>query len=262
MASVSFLSDYGLTDEFVGVCHGVMLAIAPAARIIDVTHGIRRGDVAQGARVLAHSVPYLPPGAHLAVVDPGVGTARWGLVVTTYAGSHLVGPDNGLLLPAAERLGGVAGAHRLENPQLQAAAPSATFHGRDIFAPAAAHLVLGVPAGEFGPPVGDLVACPQPVAVPAGAGWRGEVVGVDHYGNLETNLPVSLLAGGGFLDIEVAGGPPVRVPIGDTFASVGEGQAVVLADSHGSLALCVNGARAAERFGAGVGAEVAAVSAP
>lgn len=260
--TVTFLSDFGLADEFVGVCHGVILRLAPEARIVDVTHGIRRGDVAQGALVLAQAVAYLPSGVHLAVVDPGVGSARRGVVIATAEGSVLVGPDNGLLLPAAARLDGVVAAYSLENPALMAPRPSRTFHGRDVFAPAAGHLLSGVPPDAFGPPVADLVPGDLPVARLDGAAYRGVVTGVDRFGNLQTNLPPPE-RGAGLLDVEVAGARH-RIPVGLTYSSVAPGQAVVVEDSHATLALCVNGGSAAERFAAGPGSEIVVgpVSAP
>src|SRR5919205_162320 len=148
---VTFLSDYGLQDEFVGTCHGVIKRIAPDVQIVDLTHGIPPQNVLHGALVLAKSLEYVPAGVHLAVVDPGVGTARRPLVLEDGEGRLYVGPDNGLLVPAAEAGGGIAAAHELANPRYALERVSRTFHGRDLFAPAAAHLALGVPAAELGP---------------------------------------------------------------------------------------------------------------
>lgn len=259
---VTFLSDFGLADEFVGVCHGVILRLAPQAHIVDVTHGIRRGDIAHGALVLSQAVAYLPSGVHLAVVDPGVGSERRGVVITTTEGSALVGPDNGLLPPAAARLGGVVAVHSLENPDLMAPRPSRTFHGRDIFAPAAGHLLAGVPPEAFGPRVADLIPGDLPVAQADGRAWQGVVTGVDRFGNLQTNLPPPTRPDG-LLDVTLSG-VRHRIPVGVTYSTVAAGQAVVLEDSHGTLAVCVNGGSAAERFAAAAGSQiqVAPVSAP
>ena len=150
---ITFLTDFGLQDDFVGTCHGVIATIAPDARVIDVTHGIRPGHVLQGALVLANTLPYMPAGVHLAVVDPGVGSSRRALALRDGEGRLYVGPDNGLLLPAAERFGGVAEAHELANPEYSLQPVSRTFHGRDLFSPAAAHLAAGVALEELGPPV-------------------------------------------------------------------------------------------------------------
>ena len=149
---ICFLTDFGLQDDFVGTCHGVIARIAPDARVIDVTHGIPPTQVLQGALVLSSTLPYMPVGIHLAVVDPGVGGARRPLVIADRDGRMFVGPDNGLLLPAAER-GGIVEVRELANPDYALETISRTFHGRDLFAPAAAHLANGVPLTELGPPL-------------------------------------------------------------------------------------------------------------
>jgi S-adenosyl-L-methionine hydrolase (adenosine-forming) len=150
--NITFLSDYGLEDHFVGVCHGVITRIAPNARVIDLSHAIRPQDVRHGATLLAQSVPFLPRAVHLAVVDPTVGGER-GMVAVEAGGQVLVGPDNGLLVWAAERLGGVERVHALEKRAYRLEPVSRTFHGRDVFAPAAAHLATGVAPAELGPAV-------------------------------------------------------------------------------------------------------------
>ncbi|MEV4200382.1 SAM hydrolase/SAM-dependent halogenase family protein [Micromonospora globbae] len=183
---ISLTTDYGLTDGFVAACHGVIARIAPAARVIDVTHLVPPADVRRGAAVLAQTVPYLPVGVHVAVVDPGVGTARRGVALAT-PGGLLVGPDNGLLPEAADALGGVMGAVELTNPAWLAPRVSRTFHGRDVFAPVAARLALGAPLEEAGPAVdpAELVRLPAPrVTVDAG-GVTAEVLTVDHFGNVQ-----------------------------------------------------------------------------
>src|SRR5215212_6183704 len=150
---ITFLSDFGLQDDFVGTCHGVIKRIAPQAEVIDVTHGIPPQQVLQGALVLANTLPYMPPGIHLAVVDPGVGSSRRPLALRDAEGRLYVGPDNGLLLPAADRFGGAVEVHELANRAYALESVSRTFHGRDLFSPAAAHLAAGVPLGDLGPPV-------------------------------------------------------------------------------------------------------------
>src|SRR5919197_688129 len=161
---VTFLSDFGLEDGFVGTCHGVIKRIAPEVQIIDLTHGIPPQNVLHGALVLAKALEYVPPGVHLAVVDPGVGTARRPLALEDGEGRLYVGPDNGLLVPAAEAGGGIAAAHELANPRYALSRVSRTFHGRDLFAPAAAHLALRVPVAQLGPPL-DLPAGRRPAVV-------------------------------------------------------------------------------------------------
>jgi hypothetical protein len=257
---ISFLSDYGVTDEFAGVCRGIMLRIAPEATVIDLTHGIPPQDVHAGAIVLARSVGYLPCGVHLAVVDPGVGSGRLPVILATADGSVLVGPDNGLLLPAAGRLGGIVAAHRIENPDLVLPAPSNTFHGRDIFAPAAAHLALGVEPAAFGTPVEPegLVQVLIPVARRHHDHFHGKVQHVDRFGNLQLNLEGKELleAGlnvGSLLEVRIEG-RRILVPFRETYASVGRGQLVLAQDSDGLVSIAVSHGSAQEALGTAVGA--------
>src|SRR5436190_3464177 len=187
---ITFLTDFGLEDDFVGTCHGVLKRIAPAAQIIDITHGIRPGHVLQAALMLANTLPYMPTGVHLAVVDPGVGGVRRPLALRDGEGRLYIGPDNGLLLPAADRFGGVAEAHELANPAYALEHVSRTFHGRDLFSPAAAHLALGVPLQELGPPIdpGELVRLDLPKPERAAGGIRATVLAGDRLGNAAPNL--------------------------------------------------------------------------
>jgi S-adenosyl-L-methionine hydrolase (adenosine-forming) len=242
---ITFTSDYGLEDPFVGMCHGVMARVAPRVRVIDVSHAVGAQDVRHGAWVLAQAVPFLPRAVHLAVVDPGVGT-----------GQVLVGPDNGLLLWAAEALGGVERVHALQNPAYRLEPVSRTFQGRDVFAPAAAHLAAGVDPGELGPELdpGRLVRLERAGARVDGGRVRASVVAVDHFGNLALDLRRGDLERAG-----VAVGDPVELRVGgrahrlvfaETFASVPAGELVLHQDSFGSLAVAVNLGRAAERLGA------------
>ena len=264
---ITFTSDYGLEDHFVGVCHGVMARIAPGARVLDVTHAVAAQDVRQGAFLLEQAVPFLPRAVHLAVVDPGVGTGR-GMVAVEAGGQVLVGPDNGLLLWAAAALGGVDRAVALENPAYRLEPVSRTFHGRDVFAPAAAHLAAGVDVGELGPVVdpGGLVRLEREAArVDAGKAVAG-VMAVDHFGNLALGLRRADLERAGMAvgdQVEVrAGGRAHRALVGETFASVAAGELVLHEDSFGSLAVAVNQGRAADRLGAGAGDRVELLRAP
>src|SRR5262249_62082835 len=150
---ITFLTDFGLQDDVVGTCHGVMKRIAPDAQIIDITHGIPPRAVVQGALTLANSLPFMPVGVHLAVVDPGVGSARRALALRDKSGRIHVGPDNGLLLIAADKFGGIDAAHELANPEYALESVSRTFHGRDLFSPAAAHLALRIELAGLGPPI-------------------------------------------------------------------------------------------------------------
>lgn len=250
---VSFVSDYGMTDEFVGVVHGVILRIAAQVRVIDVTHGVRRGDVRGGALALVRAVQYLPPGVALAVVDPGVGTGRRGVAVAT-AWGFFVGPDNGLLAPAVAMTGGAERAVSLEDPRFRLPADGVTFDGRDVFAPAAAVLASGQAALEdLGP--GVLPASLTPLLLPlseVGEGTvRGQVWWVDAFGNAQTNVtPDDLravgLAPGRRLVVEAAGARHDML----WAAAYGEGPGgVVHVDSYGMVAVAVAGGRADEEFG-------------
>ncbi|ABP53872.1 S-adenosyl-L-methionine hydrolase [Salinispora tropica] len=243
---ISFTTDYGLADGFVAACHGVLARLTPTTRVIDVTHLVPPGDVRRGAAVLAQAVPYLPAAVHLAVVDPGVGTARRAIALAAGDGL-LVGPDNGLLLDAAAALGGVRAAVELTNRDWLGADVSATFHGRDIFAPVAARLALGAPLADAGPAVepSTLVRLPVPLVRPEADGFTAEVLTVDHFGN------VQLAASGSLLEplprsLRVERQPAVRV---HTFGDVAPGELLVHVDSTGQVAVAVNGGRAADLLG-------------
>ncbi|WP_306209533.1 SAM hydrolase/SAM-dependent halogenase family protein [Actinoplanes sp. RD1] len=238
---ISLTTDYGTFDGFVAACHGVIGRLAPQLRVIDVTHHVPPADVARGAAVLAQTAPHLPPSVHVAVVDPGVGTERRGIAVGT-PGGLLVGPDNGLLVWAAEALGGLDEVVELTNTDWFLGDVSRTFHGRDIFSPVAARLALGAPLAEAGRTVDpkSVVRLPDPV-VAVGDGWvEAEVVTVDRFGN------VQLAAGGGMLsglgpELMVGG---VKARRGQTFGDVGPGELIVYEDSAGRVAIAVNGGRA------------------
>lgn len=239
---VSFTTDYGTLDGFVAAVKGVIAGIAPDVTVIDVTHQVPPQDVRRGAAVLAQTAPWLPPAVHLAVVDPGVGTRRRGLAVVAARGL-LVGPDNGLLLPAADALGGLTAAYELVDPMYRLAEVSATFHGRDVFAPAAAHLCLGLDPARLGPAVADPVRLPAPTVHIGPDGVRAEVLSVDGFGNVQ--LAATDL--GGLTErVRVQDGPAT---VGRTFADVPAGELVVLADSAGYVVIAVNRGNAAARLG-------------
>lgn len=238
---VSLTTDYGLSDGFVAACHGVIARYAPAARVIDVTHLVPPGEVATGAAVLAQTVPHLPISVHVAVVDPGVGTGRRAVVIEAARGV-LIGPDNGLLLPAAQALGGVVRAFHLTNADWFADRISPTFHGRDVFSPSAARVAAGADLAQAGPSLNpaDLVRLPEPV-VRIGAGClEAEVITVDRFGNVQLAAAGSALAE---LDTAlIVGG--VRAVRGRTFNDAFPGELVVYRDSSDHVAIAVNGGRA------------------
>ncbi|MGH4009817.1 MAG: SAM hydrolase/SAM-dependent halogenase family protein [Pseudonocardiaceae bacterium] len=260
-------TDYGCADGFVAACHGVIAGIAPHARVLDVTHAVPPGDVRHGSVLLADTLPWLPAAVHVAVVDPGVGTARRGIALVS-GDAVLIGPDNGLLLPAAGILGGVRAAYELVEPAYRLPLVSATFHGRDVFAPAAAHLAVGVPPDALGPEVdpGSLVALPAPVCQVDGDRIRAEVLTVDHFGNVALAAGAAELEAVGLRVGAVAtlqcptGAAPVLV--GRTFADVAQGELVALVDSAGHLAVACRGGSAAHHTALHPGAVVELILEP
>lgn len=244
---VTFLSDYGLEDEFVGVCRGVIKRIAPDADIIDISHGIPPQDVRAGAVALAQAVPYMPSGVHLAVVDPGVGTKRRAVAIDTAQGSVLVGPDNGLLWLASVALDGAVRAHAIENEDLFLQTPSKTFHGRDIFAPVAARIAAGeADPADVGPEVkiDDLVRLGLQAARVDDDHIHGIVTLVDHFGNLQLNVAREELEGIGVLVGDVIqvriGGRSFTVTWGQAFSEVPSGRLILLEDAHRWLTVAMN----------------------
>ncbi len=258
---LSFLTDYGLEDGFVAACHGVAARIAPHASIIDLTHLVPPGDVRRGAAVLAQTVPYLPPAVHVAVVDPGVGTARRGVAVAA-GDSVFVGPDNGLLSWAVTASGGPARAFSLTNRELWLADVTATFHGRDIFMPVAAHLAGGAELAATGAEidVADLVTLPAPERLMRDSVAEGEVLTVDRFGNIQLSITASDAAEIGLKPGATAyvwcGGHRLTVPYRDMFGAVPPGELVAYADSAGLVSIAVNGGDAAQRLGLPPGARV------
>ena len=259
---ITFLTDFGLQDDFVGTCHGVMKRIAPEVEIIDLTHGIKPGRILQGALVLANTLPYMPPGVHLAVVDPGVGGSRRALALRDAEERLYVGPDNGLLLPAAERGGGVAAAHELANPAYSLQPVSRTFHGRDLFSPAAAHLACGVALDALGPPIDteELVRLDLPVAEAGANRIRATVLAVDRFGNVALNLTRDHLDRGGVVPgsrVElVARGGRYYAIAARTFGDAGAGDLILYEDSYRNIAVAVARGDAAALLGVGEGGEI------
>jgi S-adenosylmethionine hydrolase len=239
-----------------------MKRIAPDAQIIDLTHGIRPQQVLEGALVLANTVPYAPVGVHLAIVDPGVGSGRRALALEAGEGRRFVGPDNGLLLPAAERLGAIRAAHELTNPDYALTPVSATFHGRDVFSPAAAHLALGLPLAELGPPVDPeaLVRLEVPRPEVADGRIRATCLYVDRFGNMQLNLGRPQLEETGIVPGRrvrlTAGGAAEEAVAVRTFADAERGQLVLYEDSYRNVSVAVSRGNAAERLGVEAGASI------
>ena len=248
LAIVTFLTDFGLAWGPVGTCHAVMLGIAPDVRVVDLSHDIPPFDVRAGAWVLASALPYAPPGVHVAVVDPGVGTERLPLALRCARGDVLIGPDNGLLLPAAARLGGIAAARAIANRDLMRHPVSHTFHGRDVFAPAAAHLASGVPFAEVGPTVdaSGLTAAPWREPEYAEGRATGEVALLDTFGNVRTNVESARfpLRPGCRIRLR-AGDREHELVVARTFGEVPEGELFAFDDSSGYVCIARNRGRVA-----------------
>ena len=255
---ITFLSDFGLKDDFVGTCHGVMKRIAPEAQIIDITHGIPPQAVLQGALVLANTIGFMPVGVHLAIVDPGVGGPRRPIVLRDEDDRTYVGPDNGLLLPAASRTG-IAAAHELANPDYALETISRTFHGRDLFSPAAAHLARGVALDELGPPVDPegLVRLDLPELVITDGGIVATLLYVDSFGNIALNLTRDDVEGlgivaGARVELELSGERYYAV-MARTFADARPGDVILYEDSYKNMSLAISRGSAARMLHAAPG---------
>jgi S-adenosylmethionine hydrolase len=254
---IVFMTDYGLADEFVGVCHGVMASIAPEARVIDLTHDVARQDVMRGALTLGRATKYMPSDAvYVAVVDPGVGSERRSIAVRAATGAVLVGPDNGLLSIAWAALGGAEAAAAIEDSRVLLFPVSKTFHGRDVFSPAGAHLANGTPLDQVGPALepGDLRTLEMPGPMVAAGALGCRVIGVDGFGNVQLNARARDLEEAGLGEmLQVAGRSVPRVSI---FADVPEGVLAAIVDSQGYLALVVNHGSAGQLLNLKEGAAV------
>ena len=273
MVVVSLLTDYGLADGFVGALHSVLRRAAPTVPIVDLTHGVARQDVRAGSQALLRAAPYLAPGIVVAIVDPGVGSSRRGVAVEAAGdpgqGGELaagkpaavfVGPDNGLLPPAIDALGGPSACVELQDRGYWLAAPGPTFAGRDIFAPAAARLACGAKLSELGPPVAPetLVRLPPPVVRHREDGaLEAEVTWVDGFGNVQLEAGPRDLAGGEGPPAPVGRGDRTRIEVVGThrtsvaarvrvFADLAPGELGLLVDSYGHLALVLNNSSAVD----------------
>lgn len=262
---ISLLSDFGSRDPSAAIMRGVVLGIAPNARVVDISHEVRKFAIRDGALLLWCSLPYLPVGVHVAVVDPGVGTVRLPIAVATGRGDVLIGPDNGLLVAAARKLDGIAAVHELREPRYRLPEISTSFHGRDIFAPAAAHVATGVSITDLGPTVDQAALTPSPIRDPIveqGA-LRSAVVYVDTFGNvklagLRSDLEAALgpLTPGDPLRLDVTrtgrtAGRETTVTIEttwqSTFGDVAEAESLLYEDSYRRICLAAREADAARK---------------
>jgi S-adenosylmethionine hydrolase len=252
---ITLTTDFGITAPYVAVMKGVILSINPAARILDLTHAIRPQDLRHASYFLATAVPHFPPGTiHVCVVDPGVGSER-APIYAEAGGQRVVGPDNGVFTGLFRKLGRTGAARRLTERRFWRPRVSDTFHGRDIFAPVAAHLSLGVGAGELGPELPENVELPVRSAVTFGKRWQGEVQFADDFGNLITNIPACKLK---CLPVEVSvgGSPPEVLRWVRTYAEAAAGELVCLFSSDGFVEVAEVNGSAARRLGVGAGALV------
>ena len=253
MSVITLTTDFGNRDWFVGTMKGVILAINPRARVVDLTHEISPGDIRQGAFALAAASRYFPAGTiHVAVVDPGVGSRRRAIAVKTKR-FIFVGPDNGVLslsLDGEE----IRTVRLLENPKLLLREVSHTFHGRDIFAPMAAHLSTGIGFRKVGPRANSYVRLDWPRPLSSGGEVTGQIVHLDHFGNAITNVPATLLPVGADLLVQVNDASPI--PLREFYAAVPVGKPVAVAGSTGFVEIAINGGSASASLGLQRGAPV------
>lgn len=260
MNTISFLTDYGHADEFVGVCKSVIRQLAPDAAVIDITHEIAPHDVRAGSLALVRSVQYLADGVVLAIVDPGVGTARKAIAVEVGERGEtvLIGPDNGLLAPAVAMLGGARRAVELDNKEFHLVAPGATFAGRDIFAPVAARLCTGIAFESVGSAIdpAGLVPGILPLTRAEADGVHGEVLWTDRFGNAQLNVDPTEIDELGTVVTVTFGSVARTAHRADTYADIKTGQIGLVVDSYGLLSVCLDRRSAAQELGLGSGASI------
>lgn len=267
LSIIGFVSDFGLEDTWVGVCHAVIYRACPQARVVDLGHQIPPFDLRKGATTAAAGVYQLPEAIHLVVVDPGVGGGRRDLCLVTVNGTRLIGPDNGVLLPAAWRAGGISIAVALDPAKIDFKGPLATFHARDVLAPAAAALACGVEPVALGDEVDPETLAPAPFGrYRVEASYVvGEALEADRFGSIRFNIPAEEIDALGLHvpELEIGlGHNTLVVPFGKTFSDVVEGDPVVLIDSSGWLTLATNTGSAADRYGVEPGTPVRVRPAP
>ncbi|MEX2547702.1 MAG: SAM-dependent chlorinase/fluorinase [Chloroflexota bacterium] len=264
---VSLTSDWGVRDPSPAICRAVVLGIAPEALIVDITHEVEKYNIRHGALMLWCALPFLPIGAHVCVVDPGVGTARRPIAIETARGDYLVGPDNGVLLPGAERLGGVNRVHTIDNTQYRLPVVSSTFHGRDVFTPAAAHLALGVPLDAIGPRVdpAELTTIDWPAVVVRDGELETSIIYRDTFGNVKlAGLTADLLAAlsgashGDTLEVRFgkSRAKPTEMRWVQTFGDVAKADYLMYEDSYGRLCIAQSQGDAVKTLGLDEGMQV------
>jgi S-adenosyl-L-methionine hydrolase (adenosine-forming) len=254
---ITLTTDFGTSDHFVGAMKGVIATIAPSARVVDITHHIAPFNILEGAFTIAEAAAYFPKGTiHVVVVDPGVGSARRALLCEV-AGQFFIAPDNGVLTMVFENAPKPPKVRVISNPKFALKNVSRTFHGRDIFAPAAAHLARGAKPAQFGKLVDDHIRIESIKPVQRSAhSWRGTIIKADHFGNLITNFHID-----DFLAIKTN---PFTLRAGDarihhltsTFSEIERGDLAVIEGSSGFLEICANQASAAEKLGCSAGLPV------
>ena len=252
---LTLLTDFGTRDAYVGIMKGVILSVCPEARLVDITHAVPPQGVTVGALLLRSAVSFFPDKTiHIAVVDPGVGSKRAAILVETPK-AWLIGPDNGVLHPAASALG-IRRVLEIANPAYRLGRVSATFHGRDVFAPAAAHLAAGAEPSSFGPERRGLERLDLPVVRRSGDGVEGQVIHIDHFGNLVTNVGEADLADFPDSPLSVSIGRCSAIPVVSTYADVLPGALAALIGSWGHMEVAVRDGSAADRVGAKVGTPI------
>lgn len=250
---ITLLTDFGTSDELVASMKGVILGICEDANIVDISHGITPYSIMKGAFILSSAVISFPPAVHVAVVDPGVGSERRGLALKTARGDVLIGPDNGLLIPAAENLGGIEKAHLIESDSFMCPQPHPTFHGRDVFAPAAANILRGANIESAGRTVSEFVPSPwkSPDITPSCI--SGTIIDIDRFGTARTNIKFEdfdrcgIRKGSNHLTI--IEDCEMEMPFQPTYSCVDVGEALILEDSSGYIAIAVNQGSAESKFG-------------
>lgn len=255
---ITLLTDFGLEDAFVGIMKGVILSINPEARLVDLTHAVPPQQILAGALVLRSAARAFPSGTiHVAVVDPGVGSARRPILVET-GGGFLVGPDNGVLAPAATALGRRT-VRLIDNATFFRRPVSHTFHGRDIFAPVAAHLSRGIAPESFGPSLDAMVELALPTVQRTPGAIAGEILYTDHFGNLVTNIEAEAIASFSAERVSVSIGDTCVAGLVTAYTAVAEGQALAIVGSWGMVEVAVRNGDAAKMFAAGPGTRVTVV---